>query len=221
MFLSINKNNSFSFLQETALRTNDNKYFEDPIIVCNEEHRFIVAEQMREINVDPNSIILEPLGRNTAPAIALAALKSLKDYKDPTLLILSSDHKIDDEDNFRKVIEKGMMDANNGRLVTFGVIPTSPETGYGYIETHRNVTFETSSNPNTISWLHIDLNSSMPTLKCLDFFYEKLETNGIIIFDDYGWKGYEDTKEVIDIFLNDKKGTFFQFPTGQAVFLKK
>jgi len=81
--------------------------------------------------------------------------------------------------------------------------------------------FETSLNPNTISWLHIDLNSSMPTLKCLDFFYEKLEINGIIIFDDYGWKGYEDTREIIDSFLEFKKGSFFQFPTGQGLFIKK
>ena len=81
--------------------------------------------------------------------------------------------------------------------------------------------FNKSINPEYITWLHIDLNSSIPTLKCLEFFYDKIEINGLIIFDDYGWKGYEDTKEVIDIFLNHKKGVFFQFPTGQAVFIKK
>jgi len=81
--------------------------------------------------------------------------------------------------------------------------------------------FKSSINPSMISWLHIDLNSSIPTLRCLEFFYEKLEINGVIIFDDYGWKGYEDTREIIDNFLEIKKGTFFQFPTGQGLFIKK
>jgi hypothetical protein len=81
--------------------------------------------------------------------------------------------------------------------------------------------FKSSVNPSIISWLHIDLNSSIPTLRSLEFFYDRLEINGIIIFDDYGWKGYEDTREIIDNFLGIKKGTFFQFPTGQGLFIKK
>ncbi len=105
-----------------------------PIVICNEEHRFIVAEQFREIKVALSSIILEPSPRNTAPAIALAALKSLEIDEDPILLILSSDHKINDPINFREVIKKGIKPAQEGKLVVFGVVPNSPETGYGYIK---------------------------------------------------------------------------------------
>ena len=81
--------------------------------------------------------------------------------------------------------------------------------------------FDSSINPDKISWLHIDLNSSIPTLRCLEFFYDRIENNGVIVFDDYGWKGYEETKEIVDKFLNEKKGSFFQFPTGQGLFIKK
>ncbi len=89
---------------------------------------------MREININTNSILLEPFGRNTAPAITLAAIKALELEEDPTLLILSSDHIISNEDKFIKVINLGIQYAEEGRLVTFGVIPDSPETGYGYIK---------------------------------------------------------------------------------------
>ena len=90
-----------SLLQETQSRLKNIDDIENPIIICNEEHRFIVAEQMREIEVDPNSIILEPIGRNTAPSIALAALQSLKSNKDAILLILSSDHLMNCDENFK------------------------------------------------------------------------------------------------------------------------
>ena len=80
--------------------------------------------------------------------------------------------------------------------------------------------FKNSDNPNEISWLHIDLNSSKPTLEALNFFYPKIEDLGIILFDDYAWPGYEDTRKVIDEFLYDKSGQFFHFPTGQAFFIK-
>ena len=81
--------------------------------------------------------------------------------------------------------------------------------------------FNENNNPKKISWLHIDLNSSMPTLKSLEFFYDKIESNGIIIFDDYGWKGYEDTRYIVDKFLNKKNENFFQFPTGQGIYIKE
>ena len=89
---------------------------------------------MREININPSIILLEPFGRNTAPAVTLAAIKAEKIYDDPTLLILSSDHVIKNHDQFNKVIYKGLDYSNSGSLVTFGVIPSSPETGYGYIK---------------------------------------------------------------------------------------
>ena len=88
---------------------------------------------MREINIQPKSILLEPFGRNTAPAIISAALKASEDGIDPTLLILSADHKIEDIDQFLLVINKARKYCDEGKIVTFGVVPTSPEIGYGYI----------------------------------------------------------------------------------------
>ena len=89
---------------------------------------------MRMINIKPNSIFLEPFGRNTAPAIALAALKSLELANNPNLLILSSDHEIKDSKKFLEVVNKGIKYSSKGQLVTFGIVPKSPETGYGYIK---------------------------------------------------------------------------------------
>ena len=144
-YLNLDDNNDFSLLQNTYLRLNEINNLAAPIIICNEDQRFIVAEQMREINVRPNSIILEPVGRNTAPAIALAAIKSLEKNDDPTLLILSSDHKIADEVSFKNAIENSLVFSNNGSLVTFGIKPTGPETGYGYIETYCEISDQISS----------------------------------------------------------------------------
>ena len=81
--------------------------------------------------------------------------------------------------------------------------------------------FQKNNGPNELSWLHIDLNSSKPTLDSLEYFYPKLEKNGIILFDDYSWNGYEKTRELIEIFLEDKEGEFLHLPTGQAFFVKK
>ena len=133
-FLPINTSDQKSLLQNTYQRLIGLKNLSEPILVCNEEHRFIVAEQMREINVKPKSILLEPFGRNTAPAVIFAALKSLEINNDPYLLILSSDHQINHASNFRKVIEFGKKFADEKKLVTFGIVPKSPETGYGYIK---------------------------------------------------------------------------------------
>ena len=133
-FLSINSKANKSLLQSTQERIKNINGLKDPILICNEEHRFLVAEQMREINIKPNSILLEPIGRNTAPAIVLAALKAVEIEKDPILLVLSSDHFIGNQSQFIKVINEGIQYAERERLVTFGVIPDSPDTGYGYIK---------------------------------------------------------------------------------------
>ena len=134
-FLSLTGDNKKTLLQQTQERILDIKGIEDPIIICNEEHRFLVAEQMREINIKPQAIILEAEGKNTAPAITLGALKALENYKeDSILLILSADHIINDVKKFKKVLKKGFTYAANGDLVTFGIIPTHADTGYGYIE---------------------------------------------------------------------------------------
>ena len=133
-FLSINPENNGSMLQRTQMRISNLERIKSPILVCNENHRFIVAEQMREIEVNDFSIILEPFGRNTAPAIAIAALKAQKIDNDSILLVLSSDHQIENNEKFRKVLNLGLDYADKDRLVTFGIVPKSPETGYGYIK---------------------------------------------------------------------------------------
>ena len=148
-FLTLNFTDKKSLLQKTQLRTSKINYVEDPILICNEEHRFIVAEQMREINVIPKSIILEPFGRNTAPAITIAALKALEIYEDPNLLILSSDHQIENEEKFVDVINEGLKYSNIGKLVTFGIVPTAPQTGYGYIKSQKPLC-KTSMNGSKI-----------------------------------------------------------------------
>jgi mannose-1-phosphate guanylyltransferase/mannose-6-phosphate isomerase len=105
-----------------------------PMVVCNEAHRFLVAEQLRAIDCKPRAIVLEPVGRNTAPAIALAAHATLAGEEgDPLLLVLPADHVIPDVAAFHSAIEVASTSARNGALVTFGIVPTTAETGYGYI----------------------------------------------------------------------------------------
>ncbi len=141
-YLNLSNNENKSLLQETQERIKNLDNIISPIIICNEEHRFIVAEQMREINTKPLSILLEPIGRNTAPAITLAALKATEIENDPILIALSSDHLIQNKNNFIEVLKKGITYAEEGRLVTFGIIPRTPETGYGYIKAEKTFSKE-------------------------------------------------------------------------------
>ncbi|MDZ4350101.1 MAG: mannose-1-phosphate guanylyltransferase/mannose-6-phosphate isomerase [Xanthomonadaceae bacterium] len=104
-----------------------------PLLVTGEDHRFMVAEQLRQIDCRPAAIMLEPVGRNTAPAIAVAALEATATGADPMLLVLPSDHVVADEAGFRAAVALAREAAGSGALVTFGVAPTAPETGYGYI----------------------------------------------------------------------------------------
>ena len=127
--------NKTSLFQDTLSRLP--KEVLDPIVICNEDHRFLVAEQAREINITLNSIILEPIGRNTAPAIALAAIKLLNDFENPILIVLAADHKIENTNAFHDSIKVANKLAENNKLVTFGIIPESAETGYGYIEIEK------------------------------------------------------------------------------------
>ena len=105
-----------------------------PLIICNEEHRFIVAEQLRQIDSSNEGIILEPIGKNTAPAIAIAAMNLKNKKEDPVLLVLSADHLIRDNSKFLKTIKIANKIAEKGKMVALGVRPNKPETGYGYIE---------------------------------------------------------------------------------------
>ncbi|HEP1062499.1 mannose-1-phosphate guanylyltransferase/mannose-6-phosphate isomerase [Klebsiella aerogenes] len=130
-FLKLKGDNTM--LQETVLRLSGLE-FDSPLVICNEQHRFLVAEQLREINHLSNNIILEPVGRNTAPAIALAALSAIARGEDPILLVLAADHIIENKKAFHEVINKALPLAEKGNLVTFGIVPQTPETGYGYIQ---------------------------------------------------------------------------------------
>ena len=103
-------------------------------MICNENHRFIVAEQLRQINQLDHNIILEPVGKNTAPAIALASFHACKHGINPNLLVLPADHVILDKQAFQQSIKQALTAVENNKLVTFGIVPQSPETGYGYIQ---------------------------------------------------------------------------------------
>jgi mannose-1-phosphate guanylyltransferase/mannose-1-phosphate guanylyltransferase/mannose-6-phosphate isomerase len=118
-------------VQETMLRLSGLDGLKNPIAVCNEDHRFMMAEQLWEIGVTPAAIILEPVGKNTAPAVAMAALSVTSE--DEVLLVLPADHVISDTDAFHSAIAQAEILAKQGHLVTFGIVPTHAETGYGYI----------------------------------------------------------------------------------------
>lgn len=126
-----------TMLQNTILRLEEIQCAQ-PLVISNESHRFLVAEQLRELNLLSGNIILEPVGKNTAPAIALAAIQALKhinaeNSEDPLLLVLAADHVIKDEKAFCSAVNQAVPYAQAGKLVTFGIVPTGPETGYGYI----------------------------------------------------------------------------------------
>jgi mannose-1-phosphate guanylyltransferase/mannose-6-phosphate isomerase len=123
-----------TMLQETLLRLNGLSDMKNPVLVCSNDHRFLAAEQLREINITAGAQILEPAGRNTAPAVAVAALHVVTQDSDGIMLVLPADHLIRNITQFHYVIGKGAAAATNGRLVTFGIVGREPETGYGYIE---------------------------------------------------------------------------------------
>jgi mannose-1-phosphate guanylyltransferase len=165
---------SLTMLQETAARLNGLSNAA-PMVICNEEHRFLVAEQMRQQNLHP-SILLEPVGRNTAPAIALAAIKAVADAKvnasqeAPVLLVLAADHVIEDVEAFQQCVKTLLPEVQAGKFGTLGIIPTEPATGYGYIQS-------TSSADNASS------------IKVVSEFVEKpdAETAAKYLADGYLW----------------------------------
>ena len=137
-FLPLITENSLFQETITRCRTITNVVVEDPVVVCNEEHRFIVAEQMRDQGICPSGILLEPVGRNTAPAVAVAAQYLSAKYKraddDLLLLVLPADHVIENANAFVCAVEKAVRFATSGEVVTFGIVPTQAHTGYGYIK---------------------------------------------------------------------------------------
>ena len=165
-----------TMLQETILRLNRLDNLADPIIVCNAGHRFLVADQYQQIGVKSPTILLEPVGRNTAPAIAAAALQSLKESDDSTLLVLSADHVIQDVDAFHKAINIASRQAQSGKLATFGIVPTDANTGYGYIKTSK----ESSNDAYKVEEF-----VEKPDLKTAEFYLEQgsyLWNSGMFMF---------------------------------------
>ena len=124
---------SESLLQSTLRRAGALPGAQPPLLICNQEHRFLIKEQCSEIGCTPAAIVLEPFGRNTAPAIALAALQLTATEPDALMLVLPADHVIDDQPAFAAAVAKALAAAAAGNLVTFGIVPQCPETGYGYI----------------------------------------------------------------------------------------
>lgn len=135
-FLRLTSN--LTMLQDTVARL-EGTQAEQPIVICNDSHRFLVAEQLRQQNIEHGGILLEPMGRNTAPAIALAALHASLNGEDPTLLVLAADHLINDNEAFHKAIAQAEVLAEQGKLVTFGIVPDSAHVGYGYIRSGAKV----------------------------------------------------------------------------------
>jgi mannose-1-phosphate guanylyltransferase/mannose-6-phosphate isomerase len=123
-----------TMLQETVLRLEGLSDLGAPLVVCNDAHRFMVAEQLRQVGQANATVILEPVGRNTAPAVAVAALQAMADDTDPLLLVLPADHVIPDAVALRAAINAGVAVVKDGALLTFGIVPSAPETGYGYIK---------------------------------------------------------------------------------------
>lgn len=126
-----------TMLQETVLRLEGVSRLAAPLVVCNEAHRFMVAEQLRQVDKVPSAVLLEPVGRNTAPAVAVAALQAMSGGDDPLLLVLPADHVIEHPETLRAAVAIGASLAEKGRLMTFGIVPNAPETGYGYIRAER------------------------------------------------------------------------------------
>lgn len=132
-----------TMFQETLERLTGLAELQSPIVVCNHDHRFMVAEQLQGLNANHPTIILEPFGKNTAPALAIAALQAMANGEDPILLVLAADHVISDIPAFHQAIALAKKEAEKDLLVTFGIVPTSPNTGYGYIQADDKNTVST------------------------------------------------------------------------------
>ena len=146
-YLALAGDGEVTLLLQTKQRHKGPPELGAPVLICNEDHRFIVAEQMRQIGVEPAGILLEPIGRNTAP---VAALQATSRSEDPLLLVLSADHVIRDAAGFRDTIETGMAAADAGQLVTFVIVPTTPEVGYSYIEASEPLRAAAGATPQPV-----------------------------------------------------------------------
>jgi mannose-1-phosphate guanylyltransferase/mannose-6-phosphate isomerase len=160
---------SDTLLQSTLLRLSLLDEIQPPIVVCNDEHRFIVAEQMREIGIRPQAIVLEPVGRNTAPAIAVAGLLARPERENSILLVLPADHHIEDRRGLTDTVIQGSRYARQGSLVTFGIVPHAPETGYGYIRKGDSLVDDRGSQGDPPVW-RIDQFVEKPALEAAESY---------------------------------------------------
>ncbi len=195
--------NEQSMLQNTVARLDGLASVRAPLLVANEEHRFLVAEQLRQLGRKALAIILEPVGRNTAPAVALAALKALsqknlnhkgkiegEDEEEPLLLVLAADHVIQDVGAFHRAVEAALPAAMNGKLVTFGIVPTHAETGYGYIKAGEQLI---GNGEEGVAVQHAEPkthNSSLTSIYSVEQFVEKPDqetAQGYLASGDYYW----------------------------------
>ncbi len=148
-----------------------------PVIVTSEQHRFLAAEQVRQQEIKNASIILEPIGRNTAPAIAVAAMQILSQHDSAIALVLPSDHAINDREEFLKVVKSGFQAATAGKLVTFGIVPTAPETGFGYIKSGAASISDSFEVAEFVE--KPDLNTAEKYLSAENYFWN----SGMFMFD--------------------------------------
>ncbi len=142
-----------------------------PIVVCNEEHRFIVAEQLRLANVEAGAILLEPVGRNTAPAVALAALAAKEIDEQALLLVLAADHVIRDAEVFHRALAQAARAASDGKLATFGIVARTPETGYGYIKAEQSGESEETASKVAAFVEKPDLNTAKAYIAAGDYYW--------------------------------------------------
>ena len=175
-FLKINSD--YTLIQETLIRIKNKKIFYPPILICNDEHRFLIAEQLREIDIKPKLIILEPVGRNTAAAVTIASLIVEKIDENAKILVLSSDHKINKTNNFHKIINNCSRICDKNKIITFGIKPNQPDKNFGYIK--KGKIFDKKSNTFYVDEFKEkpSLNKAKKYLKNKNFFWN----SGIFFF---------------------------------------
>ena len=161
----LNLTQNRSLLQQTALRVIGAEGVVEPIIICNETYRYIIADQLKEINVKPHMLVLEPTGRNTAPAVAVAAILAMHQNSEAILLVLPSDHLIPGIEIFHKAIDTAACFAGQNSLVTFGVVPQLPETGYGYIRQGGKITCQGDSTHDAFEIFEFVEKPDLPTAR--------------------------------------------------------
>ena len=180
-----------TMIQDTILRLEGIADLAAPLVICNESHRFMVAEQLRLINMQSSAILLEPCGRNTAPAVAVSALLAMQNGNDPVLLVLPADHVIRNNAAFCMAVAEGARQADNGGLITFGIVPDKPETGYGYIKKgkalgpKRPAKKTITHHPSLITSFKVERFEEKPDLKSAQAFVSSggyLWNSGMFIF---------------------------------------